>query len=464
MWRDGEGEWRCFEDRCPHRLVPLSEGRIESDGTLLCAYHAWRFDGTGRCTSIPQALNKTEMDTQISRPKACATAYPVQVRHGLIFVWPDASTPPPSHMTPVLTPEVDDPAFGGRIQTPPWNQRDLPYSWDMFFENVMDPAHVNVSHHGLVGSRYDENTHMTLTLTRDMECQGGFKHQVKRTFPSGSNNVELSENDWQPPSSLSIRSILKDGSRVILQLYAVPTVPGRCMHIGRQVLVKSPEGKLPPGLAFFALPMPDWVLHATASLFLHQDAVFLHHQQSIVQRALDEVGDQGDTAKWGSLMYMPNEVDKNVVALRTWLRRFSGGHVPYQGFDNQHKLEREFDKTKLFDVWNTHTKDCKVCKRAHTKLIKTQQVLKVLAAVVVAIGICLDTRVAVTKAVLAAATTATVGTTTGAVVAPALGTPWLFLGGLAVAALMLVASNVSYKLQRLMEVYEYEHADNNAKA
>ena len=24
LWRDGAGEWRCFEDKCPHRLAPLS--------------------------------------------------------------------------------------------------------------------------------------------------------------------------------------------------------------------------------------------------------------------------------------------------------------------------------------------------------------------------------------------------------------------------------------------------------
>lgn len=44
-WKDGEGQWRVFEDACPHRRVPLSEGRKEEDGTLSCAYHGWRFDG-----------------------------------------------------------------------------------------------------------------------------------------------------------------------------------------------------------------------------------------------------------------------------------------------------------------------------------------------------------------------------------------------------------------------------------
>ena len=32
FWRDGSGEMRCVADRCPHRLVPLSEGRVNDVG------------------------------------------------------------------------------------------------------------------------------------------------------------------------------------------------------------------------------------------------------------------------------------------------------------------------------------------------------------------------------------------------------------------------------------------------
>jgi hypothetical protein len=31
--------WQAFADVCPHRLVPLSEGRVEPTGVLQCAYH-----------------------------------------------------------------------------------------------------------------------------------------------------------------------------------------------------------------------------------------------------------------------------------------------------------------------------------------------------------------------------------------------------------------------------------------
>ena len=40
-WDQASGSWRAFADLCPHRLVPLSEGRINEAGQLECPYHGW---------------------------------------------------------------------------------------------------------------------------------------------------------------------------------------------------------------------------------------------------------------------------------------------------------------------------------------------------------------------------------------------------------------------------------------
>ncbi len=38
-WYDAPAaSWRLSQDRCPHRLAPLSEGRVEADGSLACSY------------------------------------------------------------------------------------------------------------------------------------------------------------------------------------------------------------------------------------------------------------------------------------------------------------------------------------------------------------------------------------------------------------------------------------------
>ena len=69
-WDKSAEQWRVFADRCPHRLAPLSEGRIEPDGNLMCAYHAWKFAGDGSCVALPQAP-ESESDKLRGMPKVC---------------------------------------------------------------------------------------------------------------------------------------------------------------------------------------------------------------------------------------------------------------------------------------------------------------------------------------------------------------------------------------------------------
>ncbi|CAG9465319.1 unnamed protein product [Pedinophyceae sp. YPF-701] len=456
LWKDGTGHWQCFEDRCPHRQAPLSEGRIEADGTLLCSYHAWRFDGKGTCTSLPQAASRQDEARQVARKKACAVAYPTKEREGVIYVWPDANSPNEAESTePFVTPEVLDPALKDRCVTPPWSERILPYAADYFFENVTDPAHVNVSHHGLVGSRYDPvgDSHLTLKPTREMTCDGGFGFSTRRgaaVDPSLTKEDNGGTTEFTPPATVTIRNEADDGTKTILVLMAVPTRPGECRHIGRQVLIKNEEGKLGQGLAFFALPMPHWVLHATAPLFLHQDALHLHKQQALVQRTMRaRAGDAAApleedpvaSGDWGAGMYLPNEADKGVVALRKWLSKYSGGFIPYEGYHKDATLTTANSDEAVFDTWHAHTKDCKVCRDAHRRLNKAQPVLKALAVLAVATGAMFGAR---PDAALIANTM-----------------PTAFVVGCAVAGALTVASDVCFKLQSLMEKYEFKHADNN---
>jgi phenylpropionate dioxygenase-like ring-hydroxylating dioxygenase large terminal subunit len=47
-WHDRSANtWRAARDRCPHRLAPMSEGRLTEDGNeLACSYQCalWFFD------------------------------------------------------------------------------------------------------------------------------------------------------------------------------------------------------------------------------------------------------------------------------------------------------------------------------------------------------------------------------------------------------------------------------------
>lgn len=52
LYRGEDGAPGALLDRCPHRNVPLTTGRVVG-ADLECGYHGWRFDRAGECTRIP---------------------------------------------------------------------------------------------------------------------------------------------------------------------------------------------------------------------------------------------------------------------------------------------------------------------------------------------------------------------------------------------------------------------------
>jgi phenylpropionate dioxygenase-like ring-hydroxylating dioxygenase large terminal subunit len=390
LWRDGQGRWSCFEDACPHRLAPLSEGRIEADGNLLCAYHGWRFDRQGNCTHIPQSQTPQLEAQHRANPKACAIAYPTQEAQGLLWVWGEAGADGlvrSQQRSPRLVPELVEP--DDRVVQLFWNIRDLPYGWDYFMENVADPAHVPVSHHGLVGNRYTGAKYYDMPRLREISTQEGFSFGVSQgeVLESDSPSNVQSHHDFQPPCLMTIRTTFSDQGQLILVLYATPTKPGWCRHIGAQVLVKNPQGKLPPGLGFFALPMPTWLGHILASVFLHQDLVFLHYQEKTIADRISQ--SEGDD-RWLDAVYTPNPQDKMTITFRQWLDKRAGGGVPWAGDGTL--PEPEWDKRRLFDVWSTHTQHCQYCLAALARLRLARGVSFGLAIGLLVVAILVDVR------------------------------------------------------------------------
>lgn len=83
VWRGEEGQLVAALDRCPHREAPLSAGRLDDDGCLVCPYHAWTFDGDGNCVAVPSS----GPDATIP-PAAHLQLLAVQERFGLVWLCP----------------------------------------------------------------------------------------------------------------------------------------------------------------------------------------------------------------------------------------------------------------------------------------------------------------------------------------------------------------------------------------
>lgn len=129
------GRYYAVHDRCPHRLVPLSEGRIVFPGHVTCEYHGWTFDlKTGR---LAAAL--TDGPQSPVTGKACIDTYPVEIRLGLVFVWTGQGKPVPVEddiPAELLQPDARAYVLARRAQG----------NWRYAAENGFDESHGKMLH------------------------------------------------------------------------------------------------------------------------------------------------------------------------------------------------------------------------------------------------------------------------------------------------------------------------------
>ena len=128
--RRSDGSVYALRDICPHRGIPLSDGRMVGD-EIECCYHGWRFEGGGACTCIPSLYEG--QDFEVSRVRVLS--YPVREFLGGIWIYMPSD---PRQTDPVVEPP-NIPQIGS---APNMTERMLfPSHIDHAVIGLMDPAH-----------------------------------------------------------------------------------------------------------------------------------------------------------------------------------------------------------------------------------------------------------------------------------------------------------------------------------
>lgn len=134
VFRTSEGVGALL-DRCPHRNVPLSEGRVE--GTLLrCGYHGWAFDREGECRNIPTLCSEASGKARAVR------RFAAREQDGVVWVY----------ATPDVEPLRDPYVFRfvrERGYTSGWETFEVEGTIHAVAENALDVPHTAFLHGGL---------------------------------------------------------------------------------------------------------------------------------------------------------------------------------------------------------------------------------------------------------------------------------------------------------------------------
>ncbi|HSP81713.1 MAG TPA: aromatic ring-hydroxylating dioxygenase subunit alpha [Myxococcaceae bacterium] len=187
LFRDGQGQVAALHDRCPHRGVKLSLGKVE-DGCLTCPFHGWRFGGDGANRHIP--FNPLPEE---KRQRYAATRFPVRERGGFIWLYtrPGAEAPEEPAVPEVL--EQEGLSVWRYVET--WRSH-----WTRAMENMLDSPHLPFIHRWTLGA----GMRRRMKADSRMEIQvhplpTGFR--TTWTLDGGSSEAYL---DWMRPNGMTL--------------------------------------------------------------------------------------------------------------------------------------------------------------------------------------------------------------------------------------------------------------------
>lgn len=372
-WRSPiTSEWSVMMDACPHRLAPLSQGRVDPlTGCIECPYHGQQFDGKGACTKIPQ----NEKDTISARTSAMAL--PVHSTGDLLWAFLPLSTGQASNY-----PTLPDVAFPALLESPSFFTRDLPYSFDFLVENFMDPSHIPFAHHSLQGTRkdgspipmqvitsYDNTTHIEVAF-QDSVAGKARDGIVSFTAPFYYHfRTRSAKTGLFSKNLIAILTPVSPGvSRIFLELPALRKLKGK---------------------------FPEWLSHSFSNKFLDTD-VWVHDQERTQRAGVNpylqhdsptveqhETEGSSSHSPVGTKYVMTTESDTGTRAWRKWWQLhmasspvFGEPRTPIPWLSREAQLNR----------YENHAKYCSSCKGALANANTLKKLIPFLAIAIATIA------------------------------------------------------------------------------
>ncbi|BDI14846.1 hypothetical protein ANSO36C_06480 [Nostoc cf. commune SO-36] len=359
LFKNTDGQIICLTDRCPHRGARLSDGQI-IDGRIECLYHGWQFGQDGQCLHIPQL--STEAKIPVS---ACISSFKVIERQGMIWIWAGEVETAIDELIPTV-PNLDKLGCFSLDY-----MRDLPYDQSYFIENVIDPAHIPISHEGIFSDRTEAQPLEMEVLESSHQGIRGRYRKTKKT------NQPWNLLDFVAPSLVIYKINNENESKFAgSALYSIPLGKNRC-----RVLVRNYSN-------FFDYKtklMPPWVDHVmTRNKVLEGDLPIVVEQKKQIERIGKNLQE----------LYLPLKTsDILVVAYRKWLDKYGSSLPFYQGYSTAKNIENSENSQhlKTLDRFSQHTLICNSCNQAYQLTKRLQKSCVGVAIALATIAILTDT-------------------------------------------------------------------------
>lgn len=142
LYRTEQGQVAALDDVCPHRMLPLSMGKLKGDA-IECGYHGMTFDCSGKCVRVP--------GQDRIPPNAQVRNYPTHENLGLVWIW--MGDPTRANVADVFDlPQYHDPKWSA-VEG---DALPIEANYLSLADNLCDPSHVSFVHLSTLGNAASE--------------------------------------------------------------------------------------------------------------------------------------------------------------------------------------------------------------------------------------------------------------------------------------------------------------------
>ncbi len=295
LFRGEGGRPAALLDRCPHRNVPLSMGKVVG-GQLQCGYHGWRFQSDGACAAIPGLVGESQAKARN------AQAYATLEQDGFVWVYASPGVEPKG--LPYRFPLLDDPRY-----TTVRRQLRAEATMHAVIENTLDVPHTAFLHGGLFRTARKE-------------------HEIEVVVRRTADRVEAEFVGEPRPPGLAGRLLAPGGGVVIhFDRFLLPSIAQVEYQLGKKSHLITTTAMTPVteldtriyAVVTLRLPLPGWLVRP----FLTPIALGIFKQDARVLALQSQT-----LRKFGGEQYASTELD--VLGPQVWrlLKQAASAEAP----------------------------------------------------------------------------------------------------------------------------------------
>ncbi len=152
--RDRDGAVHVVENRCAHRGAELCRPYRGNAKELVCPYHQWTYDLSGKLIGVPfrRGLKKEGgMPASFRLEEHGLKQLAVTTRNGVVFAsFASDMEPLEDYLSAEILEDFDAVFDGRKLQILGYYRNTLPANWKLYHENLKDPYHATLLHSYLV--------------------------------------------------------------------------------------------------------------------------------------------------------------------------------------------------------------------------------------------------------------------------------------------------------------------------